>query len=277
MSLLTRRHDPDEYDGHDVHDDGDGVLDEVVDGVDGVGDSAESAEDAEDEDGGWWIFNCSRREVVELLVVTVVIVVVSAALGTGLYQLFGRPDREEWARPGETSPAVAHSHQAQESASASPTASLSAEEQALREAALNTPKPERPAGMDEFTVEGAAATAEYYLSLLPYIHATGDLTVWESMSADTCVFCQSVGDRVTELHSSGGWADAWQQEQHATTYGIYEPDPTIYVVHVHVTNSETFDHAADGTVTRYGPTDRVVKLQLHWTGENWTVEKGGYQ
>ena len=33
MSLLTRRHDPDEYDGHDVDDDGDGVLDEVVDGV----------------------------------------------------------------------------------------------------------------------------------------------------------------------------------------------------------------------------------------------------
>ena len=60
MSLLTRRHEPDEHDGRDVHDDG--VLDEVVDGVDGVGDSAE---DAEDEDGGWWIFNCSRREVVE--------------------------------------------------------------------------------------------------------------------------------------------------------------------------------------------------------------------
>ena len=85
--------------GHDAGDAGDA-------------ENTEDAEDAEDEDGGWWIFNCSRREVVELLVVTVVIVVVSAALGTGLYQLFGRPDREEWARPGETSPALAHSHQA---------------------------------------------------------------------------------------------------------------------------------------------------------------------
>ena len=164
MSLLTRRHDPDEYDGRDVHDDGDGGLDEVVDDA-----NSDSAEDAEDEDGGWWIFNCSRREVVELLVVTVVIVVVSAALGTGLYQLFGRPDREEWARPGETSPAVAHSHQAQESASASPTASLSAQEQALREAALSTPKPERPAGMDEFSPEGLRLAGEYVLALYKFV------------------------------------------------------------------------------------------------------------
>ena len=43
MSLLTRWHDPDEYDGRDVHDDGDGVLDEVVDDA-----NSDSAEDAED-------------------------------------------------------------------------------------------------------------------------------------------------------------------------------------------------------------------------------------
>ena len=266
MSLLTRRHDPDEYDGRDVHDDG--VLDEVVDGV------GDSAEDAEDEDGGWWIFNCSRREVVELLVVTVVIVVVSAALGTGLYQLFGRPDREEWARPGETSPAVAHSHQAQESASASPTASLSAEEQALRDAALSTPKPERPAGMDEFTVEGAVATGEHYLSLYPYMYATGDLSDWQAMSTPDCGFCNNVINNVTELHSSGGWGDPWQQEVVAESYGVSEEDPNVWAASFHFSHSESLDHDGTGGTSTVKAEDLAFVLQMRWTGQTWIVEQG---
>ena len=269
MSLLTRRHDPDEYDGRDVDDDGDGVLDEVVDGV---GDSAEDAEDA--EDGGWWIFNCSRREVVELLVVTVVIVVVSAALGTGLYQLFGRPDREEWARPGETSPAVAHSHQAQESASPTPTASLSAEEQALREAALSTPKPERPAGMDEFTVEGAAATAEYFMSLYPYVYATGDLEPWRDMTTEACVFCQSVVDKVTVLHAAGGWREHLQQHTTATRYEVSTEDSSTWVVSVDVSHPEGVEHDGGGGTARIAADALTFLVQLHWTGQEWVVEGG---
>ena len=275
MSLLTRRHDPDEYDGHDVHDDG--VLDEVVDGVDGVGDSAEDAEDAEDEDGGWWIFNCSRREVVELLVVTVVIVVVSAALGTGLYQLFGRPDREEWARPGETSPAAAHSHQAQESASASPTAaaSLSAQEQALREAALSTPKPERPAGMDEFSPEGLRLAGEYVLALYPYVYATGDLSDWQAMSTPDCGFCNNVITNVTETHIAGGWVDPTPQEVVAETYGVTDRDPDVWGVTFHITHGAGTRHDGSGGTSTVEAEDLTFLLQMRWTGQTWIVEAGG--
>ena len=266
MSLLTRRHDPDEYDGRDVDDDG--VLDEVVDGV------GDSAEDAEDEDGGWWIFNCSRREVVELLVVTVVIVVVSAALGTGLYQLFGRPDREEWARPGETSPAVALSHQAQESASASPTASLSAEEQALRDAASSTPKPERPAGMDQDTPEGAIATAQYFLALYPYMHATGDLSDWQAMSTPECGFCNNVITKVTKLHAAGGWVDPWPQEAVATQYGVADEDPNVWVVSFHLSHEAGVRHDGLGGTSTVKAEDLTFALQMRWTGQTWIVEEG---
>ena len=272
MSLLTRRHDPDEYDGRDVDDDGDGVLDEGVDGVDGVGDSAEDAEDAEDEDGGWWIFNCSRREVVELLVVTVVIVVVSAALGTGLYQLFGRPDREEWARPGETAPAVAHSHQAQENATPTPTASLSAEEQALREAALSTPKPERPAGMDEQTPEGAAAAATYFLSLYSYVYATGDLSLWQAMSTPDCEFCRLVAERVSTLHESGGWGEPWTDEVVAQSWG-YDTSGEILAITVAVTSPErTIHHGSDVQVWK--AEQAHVQMQMVWTDTGWSVHGG---
>ena len=268
MSLLIRRHDPDEYDGRDVDDDGDGVLDEVVDGV------GDSAEDAEDEDGGWWIFNCSRREVVELLVVTVVIVVVSAALGTGLYQLFGRPDREEWARPGETSPAVAHSHQAQESATPTPAASLSAQEQALRDAALSTPKPERPAGMDELSPEGLRLAGEYFLSLHPYVYATGDLEPWQAMSDPECRFCSNVVDNVTNLHSYGGWRDPWPQEVVAESYGVSDEDPNVWAVSFHFSHHEGTDHDGSGGTSPVKAEDITFVLQMRWTGQTWITEKG---
>ena len=190
-----------------------------------------------------------RRPVLRVVVALLVVVVVSAALGTGLYQLFGRPDREEWARPGETSPAVAHSHQAQESPTPTPVASLSAQEQALRDAALSTPKPERPAGMDEFTVEGAVATGEYVLALYPYVYATGDLSDWQAMSTPECGFCNNVITKVTKLHAAGGWVDPSPYEVVAESYGVSDEDPNVWAVSFHYSLSESLDHDGSGDVT----------------------------
>src|SRR5690625_4252970 len=41
------------------------------------------------------------------------------------------------------------------------------------------PEPTRPAAMERDDIEGAKAAAEYFLSLHPYIFATGDLSGWE--------------------------------------------------------------------------------------------------
>lgn len=56
-------------------------------------------------------------------------------------------------------------------------------------------KPERPAAMDRDDGEGAAAAAEYFIELYPYIMATGDTAEFEAMSHEECGFCsQSLGD-----------------------------------------------------------------------------------
>ena len=104
--------------------------------------------------------------------------------------------------------------------SASDVSTLFAEEQALREAALSMPKPERPAGMDEFTVEGAVATGEYVLALYPYVYATGDLSDWQAMSDPECGFCNNVITKVTKLHDAGGWVDPSPHEVVAERYGV---------------------------------------------------------
>ena len=65
-------------------------------------------------------------------------------------------------------------------------------------------KPERPAAMDRDDAEGAAAAAEYFLELYPYVMATGDTTEWDAMTwAGTCGFCTGVRDNAIEIQSAG--------------------------------------------------------------------------
>lgn len=65
-------------------------------------------------------------------------------------------------------------------------------------------KPERPAAMDRDDAEGAAAAAEYFLELYPYVMATGDTTEWDAMTwAETCGFCIGVRDTALEIRSAG--------------------------------------------------------------------------
>ncbi|MGM7424065.1 DUF6318 family protein [Cellulosimicrobium sp. CpK407] len=64
-------------------------------------------------------------------------------------------------------------------------------------------KPERPAAMDRDDAEGAAAAAEYFLSLYAYVLATGDTAEWDAMTwAETCTFCTSVRDRASDVRAN---------------------------------------------------------------------------
>lgn len=65
-------------------------------------------------------------------------------------------------------------------------------------------KPERPAAMERDDAEGAAAAAEYFLELYPYVMATGDTAEWDAMTwAEKCGFCTSVGAQAAEISAGG--------------------------------------------------------------------------
>lgn len=65
-------------------------------------------------------------------------------------------------------------------------------------------KPERPAAMERDDAEGAAAAAEYFLELYPYVMATGDTVEWDAMTwAETCGFCSSVSKDAQSIAESG--------------------------------------------------------------------------
>ncbi|WP_269471413.1 DUF6318 family protein [Actinomyces howellii] len=167
------------------------------------------------------------------------------------------------------------SAEASESGTPSQVPSLSAEEQASRDAALATPEPSRPVGMDEQSPAGAAATASYFLNLFPYAFATGDLTTWKEMSEDDCIFCNSVIDDVDALHNSGGWSDMWTQEVFILSYGADPADPNRLVVTLHLTAPEHVAHRGrPSEAFTVDAQDVTIKIQLYWHGDRWIVEEG---
>ena len=51
--------------------------------------------------------------------------------------------------------------------------------------------------------EGAAAAAEYFLSLYAYIKVTGDIEEWDTMSHRACDFCETASERAKEIEDNG--------------------------------------------------------------------------
>ena len=63
--------------------------------------------------------------------------------------------------------------------------------------------PERPSAMDTVDTAGAEAVAQYFLQLVPYAEATGDIAALEALSHEECIFCRSVLDGVDALVAAG--------------------------------------------------------------------------
>ena len=192
-------------------------------------------------------------------------------VGAGGCQALGHPDAEGRVSSSETPPT------ASASASVSVLATLSVEEQALREAALSTPKPERPAGMDELSPEGLRLAGEYVLALYPYVYVTGDLSDWQAMSDPDCGFCNNVITKVTKLHAAGGWVDPTPYEVVAETYGVSEEDPNVWVVSFHLSHGAGVKHDGSGGTGTVEAEDVTFLLQMRWDGQTWVVEAGESQ
>ncbi|WP_269471414.1 DUF6318 family protein [Actinomyces howellii] len=170
------------------------------------------------------------------------------------------------------------SAEASESGAPSQVPSLSAEEQASRDAALATPEPTRLEGMDENSPYGASQVAAYFLNLYPYAYATGDLTAWKEISGDECIFCNSVIANVTEVHSGGGWSEHWQQELAVISYGTDPADPSRLVIEIHISTPDRM--AYEGTPImgrRISGGETTILVQVYWKGDHWIVEEGDVQ
>lgn len=157
------------------------------------------------------------------------------------------------------------------SATSGPTPTLSPEDAAARATAQAMKPPQ--AYTPEFTPEGAAAAAEYFLNLYPYVYATGDLDAWQNMSDDDCEFCNSVINNATELHDAGGWIDPWEQEITLLGYWVDDTDPNRYIIRSQVNSHERSQHpSGNERPLHIEQADDILLVQMYWTNSDWTVE-----
>ena len=158
-------------------------------------------------------------------------------------------------------------------AAADAVAALSPQERALRDAALAAPEPQRPAQADQHDLTGAIAAAQYFITLYPYVYATGDLTAFRAMSDATCKFCDSVITNTTSMHTAGGWEDPWE---HHTTFTSITADvstPNRYVVEFHLVSDQHVSHRMGEPPKTYETSQGPILIQVLWKdGTGWTIE-----
>ena len=159
------------------------------------------------------------------------------------------------------------------SATASREAALTPELRAQRDTALAEPAPAKPPQMNEETAEGAAASVHYFLDLYRYAFMTGDTTEIEAMSEDQCKFCKSAIDRATELHSTGGWIDRWDQNIVDTTYYEKLEGYNYNRISVTIDYGEMTSHPGDGGASKISEKDdgRVLNFGVRYINGRWSV------
>ena len=152
-------------------------------------------------------------------------------------------------------------------------AALSPEERALRDTALATPEPQRPAEADQRTVDGAVAAAQYFIGLRPYLQATGESTAWQAMSGPDCAYCASAAATATALHSAGGWTDPWDQQIGFFSISADTEGPDRYTVTLDVTSGEYLTHPMGEEPATTAAAQGSLRVRLHWEDQaGWRID-----
>ncbi|WP_447587149.1 DUF6318 family protein [Cellulomonas persica] len=132
--------------------------------------------------------------------------------------------------------------------------------------------PARPAALEgPPTEENAKAVARYFLSLFPYVVATGDLEAWDALSGEPCSYCSSVRAFVSEIHDAGNHGEGGAFELGFTSG--FDVGAGEFVVGIEYIETPSQTVAPDGTVVEDFPETLSYKanFSLAWTGSSWVV------
>src|SRR5699024_4338228 len=131
--------------------------------------------------------------------------------------------------------------------------------------------PERPAAMEQETVDGAIAAAKYFMELYPYIYATGDLDEWDALSDDGCEFCRNSRELALDLTTDGGFASGGAVEIFSGDGGG-PYDDGVYAVVLGIRFAESTFVYADGTEKRHRQAERPdFRMSMLWRDGDWVV------
>ena len=197
-----------------------------------------------------------------------------AACSTSHNQAGASPSAADASAPAAaTASAASRTPPPLSSEAADAVAALGPEERALRDAALATPEPQRPAEADQRTVDGAVAAAQYFISLRPYLQATGEPTAWQAMSGPDGAYCASTAAAATALHSAGGWTDPWDQQIGFFSISADDGGPDRYAVTLDVTSGEYLTHPMGEEPATTAAAQGSLRVRLHWEDQaGWRID-----
>jgi hypothetical protein len=153
------------------------------------------------------------------------------------------------------------------SESGEPTASPSA---SPTETQAPVAAPEPPADLQRTDEIGAAAAAQYFLSLYSYTMQTGDVAAWDAMSLETCGFCARAREFAVSTRQAG---EVFTGAEITVLSTFVHPIDTLlqaYPVDVEFTQTGALQQGADGTVIQESPPDSgVFGVDVTHVAEGW--------
>lgn len=132
--------------------------------------------------------------------------------------------------------------------------------------------PQRPAGLQGPASESTVAdAARYFISLFPYIFATGDLESWESISGEDCEWCADIAQIVRTDVGAGKRREGGRMD-FVDVQAFHDAGDRYYAV-VRLKEQPSRVLAADSTVVERTDFVQDAKLEvgLRWTGDAWSV------
>ncbi|MGW2092385.1 DUF6318 family protein [Promicromonospora sukumoe] len=133
-------------------------------------------------------------------------------------------------------------------------------------------KPERPEAMKRKDAEGAAAAAEYFIELYPYVMSTGDTEEFEAMSHRACEYCQGTLENAAWLKGNdgtfeGGLTDAVlaQAYQRDELTGVFPFDLVTSQGEIWIRDQEgkTLDHVVE--------TNFDTRVEVGLRNDEWVI------
>ncbi|ADG76185.1 hypothetical protein Cfla_3306 [Cellulomonas flavigena DSM 20109] len=127
--------------------------------------------------------------------------------------------------------------------------------------------------MSSSTAEGAAATAEFFMTdLYPHIYRTGDLTEWDVLSSPDCTFCNNMRSKITEMLAAEERVEAGAMSA-SNTATTEQREGTWYLVSTRLSQEDSTRIDSSGTPVSTTPGGTVDALiALSWDG-GWHVDE----
>jgi hypothetical protein len=128
--------------------------------------------------------------------------------------------------------------------------------------------------MDTVNLDGAIATATYFLESQPYVANTGDLAEWRAMSHSDCVFCSGVTKEVMRMFALGHHQEGTETRILSAT-GV-EVNPGVYFqINFEVTQGSATEVDSLGTVIEAQPLTSTfdVAVAVVRDSDRWLIRE----